>query len=131
MIDRIKQAEQLERDAKIIVNLSSSLRGLQVAKAVADDLLGVSDYFLSKAESPDMHMKAEFLMQRMAQELQEILDDLEKAENDPMAGATIQALLDEHDAYWLETLEPDTEPDIECTPENLKQSATKALKASA
>lgn len=131
MIDKIKTAEQLERDARIVVNLGSSLRGIQVAKEVSEDLLGLADYFRSKAKTDDMHAKAECLLQRMAQELHETLDSMDEAGNDPMCGATIQALLDEHDAYWAETLQIDDDPTLECTPDNLEASASKVLKKSA
>lgn len=127
MLDHIKTAETLERDARIVVNLGSSIKGIQVAKEISSDLLGLADYHRSKAETPEMHMKAESLMQRMAQELQETLEAMDEAGNDPMAGATIQALLDEHDAYWLETLNPSSEDTQECTPANLEKAASKVL----
>lgn len=131
MIDHTKSATNLENIVGRIVILTQPMpENSPVRKQAIEDtehLLGLADWHRSEANEMDMHERAEHIMQGMAQELQDTLDAMEEAGNDPMAGATIQGLLDDHNAYWIDTLKVEEKEDVELTPENLVAAAKKHL----
>lgn len=113
MIDHIKTAAQLERITGTITCLGmchpdgSPRRHMGLDASL--ELLGLADYHRSKADTPDMHMKAEDLLQRMSQEMREHVDDMQEAEVPSHLYGGMEALISEANAYFVELLEPATE----------------------
>lgn len=109
MLNHLKTAQELEKTvgilALIITDFTKDSEGRKRLENANENLLGLADYHRSKAETPDMHMKAEDLLQRISQEMREHVDDMEEAKLPPHLYEGMEALLSEVDAYFVETLE--------------------------
>jgi len=109
MIDHTKTAEQIEKITGKITCLGmihpkgSARRNMGLDASL--ELLGLADYHRSKADTPDMHMKAEDLLQRICQEMRDHVDDMQEAKLPPHLYEGMEALISEGDAYFVELLE--------------------------